>query len=487
MKKQFLSIFLVCLIVLSCFTGCEVSSSSEITTSIIKATSATTSVDSSVLISLQARVGSNAGSTGHTASLGADISVKSTFEPFAYFGEYYSNITVDGVTTREDKEYYVLGNEDGGYTRYEYDDATEEWKKVTLTREEEFALPLKTCVIQDWGHFLSYLEYEEAAEIKGTAAHQFKGQIPAVFIQDLIGHRVFGSFLFSLEHILSDTIECVAYFNAETFLPIALELNFTNSFKVSDMLIDSGTITVEYKSWNTVPEIDLPKKVTIAATDETADFYASYYAWNLFLPYVNGANGSTGSSALLNTASWDSFKMRIDKNMLELPVRCRTLYDMGYTVAPEYSSYIVEANSVVRDVPIQRGGDEFYCSFYNLETYSQPIVDCSIGCIDFYSANIPNGSITLFLPGDIALGVTRDALVSAYGEPTSLEPGFSIDTYTWHGATDNQSLVCEVSPVNNRVIRIRLENMPVIVSTDAEQTDSTTETTAPTVADDNAG
>ncbi len=468
MKKRFLSMLLICSLILGCFTGCQTEEEVDLTVIpgyIEAAVNAATSVEAAVAVDIQARVGTSASSSGHNASLGSDITVTSTNNPFTYHGEYYSNILVDGVSTREDREYYVVQDEDKNYIRYEYSDETEEWIKDTLTREEEMGLPLKTCVIQNWDKFFASMTCEkDTVSISNRFAYLFKGEVSAMFIQELVGDKVFGSFLYSTEQLMEDSIPCTAYFDAETYLPIEIELDFTDSFIVNDMMFDSAVITAEYSEWNEIPTIELPKKINIVASDETAKFYAGYYAWNLFLPYINGASnesGSAGNAGLSFTTSWETYQIRIDQGMTALPLSYQSLHGLGYEISSTYASNIIEPNSVIENVPVMKGRDEILCSFYNPDTSPKPIVDCSIGCIDVRAAGIINNGISVYLPGEITLGVTRAALESAYGMPEQKTEGFSADTYLWNGDSEGQSFMAEISPVSDQVIRIRLENIPI--------------------------
>ena len=475
MKKRAISLLLLCAMIIGCFAGCaskDETNISDIPEAIKAAVSTATSVEASVLIDIQARVGTSAVSSGHTASLGADITVTSTNNPFSYHGEYYSNILVDGVSTREDKEYFVVQDERGDYIRYEYFDDTEEWTKSTLTREDTLALPLKTCLIQNWDQFLLGLTCDpNTVSIANKTAYLFTGKVPAIFIQELVGDKVFGSFMFSVEQLVEDDIPCTAYFDAETFLPIQIELDFTDSFIVNDMMIDSAVITATYNQWSQMTAIELPKKVNIIATDETAQFYAGYYAWNLFLPYINNTSGETssaGNAGLSFAVSWETYQIRIDKGMTSLPLTYESLHNLGYDISSSYAMNILEPNSVIKDVPVMKGRDEILCTFYNPDTSPKPITDCSIGCIDARASGIVQNGISIYLPGEITLGVTRAALESAYGAPDEKSEGFSADTYIWRGGRDGQSFLAEISPVSDQVIRLRLENMPIVEQPPAE-------------------
>lgn len=490
MKKRVLSLLLVCVTVLGCFTGCAGSSKSkvDVPTEIIAAVGKATSVQASVGVAMQARVGTNSSSSGHNASLGADITVTSTKEPFAYHGEYYSNILVDGVSTREDKEYYVVQDE-GNYTRYEYTDGTEEWNKSSVSRADAMALPLKTCLIQNWDVLLNSLVCQnETVTLGNKAAYKFEGKVPAIFIQELVGDKVFGSFMYSVEKLLNDSIPCVAYFDAETFLPIKIELDFEDSFIVNDMFIDEATITAEYSKWNEIDAIELPKKISIVSSDKEAEFYATYYAWNLFLPYINGNskdNSSGNNSNLSFSAAWNTFQLRIDNGMTKLPFTYEDLHNLGYNIATTYSSNILEPNCVIKDVPVKKGKDEILCSFYNPDTTPRPIIDCSIGSVDIKAASLPQNSINIYFPGEITLGVTRKAIEAAYGKPTSSVQGFSSDTLTWTSKdNEGQFFLVEVSPITNEVIRIRLENIPISPRETTEAGPSEAETIAEDVPEE---
>ena len=468
MKKRMTAVILFCAILIGSLGGCGMREDPQIAvcSGIISAVDQATSVEASVGIDIQARVSSSGSSSGHNTSLGADITVLSTKDPFSYHGEYYANILVDGVSTREDKEYYVVRDEND-FIHYEYTDETEQWSKTVLTREETMALPLKTCLIQNWEPFLnSMLCDRNTVSINDREAYLFTGDVPAIFIQELIGDKVFGSFLYSVEHLLDDRIPCTAYFDAETYLPIQIELDFTDAFIVNDMIIENAVITACYSKWSETSEIELPKKIGIVASDKTAEFYATYYAWNLFLPYVGAEtqrDPHAGNAGLSFTSSWETYQLRIDQGMTALPLTFESLHNLGYSISPFYSSNILEPNSILRNVPVQKGRDEILCTFFNPDVSPRPIIDCSIGSIDIRASGVPYNGISIFLPGEITLGVSRAALESAYGKPDQKTQGFSSDTYIWFGAGEGQSFTAEISPMTDEVIRICLENVPIMV------------------------
>lgn len=450
-------------------TGCsdDVSEQEETTTAILDATSAAQSVETSISLVMDARIGSAGSVDGHTASLTSDITIASNTNPTAYHAEIFSRMLVDGATTRENLEYYVVP-EDNDMVQYEYEEAKDEWARTTLTREEAISVSARTGVMTDWLTFLEGAErlneLDSDDNDETPADLEYSGKIDASFLQEVFGNKIFGTFMYSTERLLQDNIPYVLIIDGDTHLPKKLAFDFKDSFIVSDMTFDTAEVTVNYTKWNDVERISVPKKVSIVASDPDADFYNSYFAWNLFLPYIHGQteqNGGAGNQGLSFVSSWDTFQVRIDQGMTQLPLQYEDLNKLGYSIDSSASSTILEGNSYVENIPVLKGTDKILCTFYNPETTPQPIINCGIGSIDVIASNIVQNSISVFLPGEVTLGITRDALESAYGKPAESSSGFSADTYIYKGENENQQLLVEISPVSNCVIRLQLKNIPL--------------------------
>lgn len=444
--------------------GCN-SSKEKAPTSFSEALSQVTSVEASVQLDIQ---GNASGSDGnHNASIGADMTITSVLtETPTYHMESYSRITVDGVGSRDDEEIYVV-KEGSDYIQYEYVASSDEWQKHVLTKAEALSTASKTAFFPDFQAMLDTLTLDDTKELEdGTKKMIYSGDISKSYLQNIFGNnKVFGSFMTSVENLLQNSIHCQLTVDGSTYLPDSLVMDFSNSWSKSDMRFDTSTVTIQYSNWNKVSEIETPKKVTVVATDPNEEFYNTYYAWNLFLPYVGGNStsqqGSAGNSNQTFSASWQTYQVRIDGGMTSVPLSVEDLQKIGYSIEERYSSMLIEPNQYKDGVVLTKNKDEVTVSVYNPDTAAQPVASCMIGCIDLNAADIPENGIVVYFPGEVTLGMTGEALTSAYGQPDEKVESFSSDSYVWHGEGELQSFEAEVSPVTGKVIRLKISNIPV--------------------------
>ena len=465
----FLSLILIASLLTSCSSSDDVGESQE---SLLEVLETVKSVETSILLELDVHTGTSGLPGSHTASINSDVTLSAHLNPISYYGEYFSRIVVDGVNTREDRKYYVLPAEDE-YHRYEYVDETDTWTVSTLTKAQEMALPLQTGFITNWPELMETLQpSNEKIDLgEDVSAVVYSGEVKTDIFQDLFGNNIFGSFLYSMEYLLTDEIPCKAIFDEETGMPLELHLDISQSFIVEDMTVDYGVITVKYSNINHVDEIEVPKQVTIVASDPAQEFYRSYYLWNLFLPYMNTASsvGTIGNTGLSFESKWNTFQVRIDDGMTALPLNYSDLNNIGYILSGGYLNGTLEPNKYEEFIPLTKGSDTLYCTFYNDQTTVQPYSACKVVALDLRASDCPSNSIQMYLPGEITMGVTRDALLSAYGQPDSETNGFSTDTYVWYNTGADgvsimqQSFTAEISLVSGKLSRMYLKNIPVNV------------------------
>lgn len=467
MKKRIFSVFLTLVLALGVFTGCDASTaaSANPVANTIELVSEASSVETSITVDLAARVVSNTSSNGHKASLSSFITINSNDSPLAYHADLFSHISVDDVESTEEKEYYVVPSEDSdAYLKYEYLADTDKWEMYEMPASEVMALPTKTGVNFDWSALTAKINLaSESVESNKIDCSLYTGETNAEILQYFFGNPIFDSFMYSVEMLLTDKIPFDIYINNETKYPVEIVFDISKSFIVSDMTFDKAEITVKYDNWNAVPEIEVPKKISVVASEPVKNLYNSFFAWNLFLPYVNGITSSnpSGSSGGTFQSLWNTYQFRLDDYLSALPIAYEDLTKLGYKVDSNKSTLIIDPNQYVENIAVFKGTDKIICTFFNDTTSAQPITACKIGSIDLSVANNSTNSITLYLPGEIHLGVSKDDIYAAYGSPNDVTTSFAADLCTWNGEDERHCLIAEISPATQQVIRIQLKNIPV--------------------------
>ncbi|MBR4942091.1 MAG: hypothetical protein IKZ19_08855 [Clostridia bacterium] len=464
--KRLFSLILAVSCVLSLLTACGSSKDSKegerAPALLTEALSAVTTSEVSMTLDMQGSI-SDAGGARHTAGISSDMTISSSFDPMACSVDGYSSILVDGAMSREPLSVYILP-EETNYVEYSLGDNSDEWIKRILPRSEILSLPAKTGVLTDWYFFMKNLTHTDTIVNEDeTESLVYTGTVDSSILNELYANGIFGSFMKSVEWLLKDDIDCTFYVDAETNLPERIVLDFSEAFTVTDMVFSSATITVEYLDWNTGAEISIPKKYAVVAADPDEIFYSTYFAWNLFLPYVGGdaVTGSQTGAGSSFQSNWETYQMRIDGGMTSIPFAFEDLKRLGYIVNDQYADIIIEPNQYYNGVTVNKGNDKIVCTFYNDATTAQPIAECKIGAVDISASDQKDNGIQIYLPGEVTLGITEEALLSAYGDPDDTVSGFSCDTLTWRGTGELQSLTAEISPATGQLIRLCLQNIPV--------------------------
>lgn len=410
--------------------------------------------------------GSYTGSQNHSASIGSDITVQATFLPHpAYHAESFSRIIVDGATTREDRETYVVP-EGANYVSFDYKADTEKWQRQPMTNADAQSIRCKVAFPSDWEKFMEKMSKSSSESASnGDEIYIYTGTVNKNVLQEIFGNNIFGTFMYSVQQLLDDEINCTLRVNSVTMLPIQFDLEFEQSWTVNDMSFDTATVTVKYTNFNSIAMIEVPKKISVVADDPETEFYSTYYAWNLFLPYIGGQlspeSGSSQSGQQHFASAWDTFQIRIDGGMTKIPLPFEDLKKVGYMLNENQSSIIIEANKYLEDVVVLKGEDQIVCTFYNDDTVPQPIANCKIGSISINAADQKHNGIVIYLPGEVTLGILQENLLSAYGEATETVSAFASDTLIWKGESEQQWFEAEISPVTGRVIRLEVANIPV--------------------------
>lgn len=462
-KRSKLFMVLICSGALA-LSGCGASTSSNLQDSMQEALDNVTYVESTITLNLQGQTSNS--EKVHTAGVVSEMKVDSSYNPIAIYSEAVSRITVDDKVTREYKEVYYVPDEVGDYYTYTLNEGDEEWSKTLMSEEEIMALPVKAALLRDYASFLKTAAMSnDIILIDDRENYLFEGTLEPKTLQDIFGVNIYGSFMTNVEALLDDNMEALLYIDKETSLPKKLEVHFEDSFSVSDMRFDNAFITIVYDNYNKEEEVEVPNKVSFTAVDTGKKFYDTFYAWNLFLPYVDGeqvVNNNGGSSTSTFKSDWTSYQIRLDDGVTQLPLTYDAMKKLGYELDSSFTQMLVEPNQYIDQVKLLKTNDVLIVSFYNDTTAAKPITECKIGAIDLSIANAPSNGIKLYLPGEVTLNMDRQSLIAAYGEPNNTSTSFAADLLTWYGEDkENQLFQVEINASNNKIIRLHLRNIPV--------------------------
>lgn len=235
------------------------------------------SVETSIMLDIQGRFSNDSDTDNgpHTAAVNSTATIESSYSPLSCHSQFYSSILVDGAVSREEREFYIVP--DGSdYIRYDYVPTSSEWTQSKVLRSDALSVPRKTGLIYDWKDFMRGLNYQETTSSdNGKQYAVYTGQVNKSVFQELLGNNVFGSFIYSLEWLLDDTISCTFYIDLETALPDHFVLNFADSFLPSDMTFTIAELSVNYGEWNNLKAISAPKRVTVVSSNPDAEFYSN--------------------------------------------------------------------------------------------------------------------------------------------------------------------------------------------------------------------
>lgn len=292
-KKIFILLSLVCLSAL--FTGCStvaLADKATVIETLTTNTEAVQSVQTSISFYMEGEYydyneQGEAISTDlppHRASVDSKIDIYSSFDPLAFRSESYSNITVDGFTTQEERYAYTVQS-DSRYIDYECV-GKDEWEKTFVSRPTELSLPKRTGLICDWEDFMAHLEYVETIDnLDEPSMIVYSGRISSTILQEIFTNRIFDNFVSNVEWVLNESVPCTLHLSGETYLPLSFELNLTEEFVTNDVSFSEAKVTVSYSNWDQLGNITVPKKVSVLAEDHSAALYSSFSTRDLFIPY----------------------------------------------------------------------------------------------------------------------------------------------------------------------------------------------------------
>ncbi len=158
-------------------------------------------------------------------------------------------------------------------------------------------------------------------------------------------------------------------------------------------------------------------------------------------PAVSGP--AAQSSELGET--WSSYTVQINDKVLTLPCTYEELEAAGLTLdtddIPE--DYVVNANEY-KMVFFEDANDNYVMAdLVNGTDNAKTIKECLVGGISVTDYGVSEGGITVFFPGGLKIGSTREEMLEKYGNTDDVYEGDNLCIYTWY-AEDTYYSSCEI-------------------------------------------
>lgn len=457
----FLSVFLI--------TGCEGANINKYTKSEFIETipvklSETSSIEAGIYLNIDGSLVKD--STEKNISISSESTVKSLHGPVCIYADTYSKArTSEEAVLKEELESYII-EEDDWYYKYSCKNGMEDWLKTRLSKKEVATIDYNKGVIIDWASFFEGLEQErnsvEFEEQEDKKFFVFKGTVNSDIFQELMPIDIFDGFMGQIEPLLSENIPCTFYVDEDSFLPYKIELDFRDNFISGDMIFDRALFVVEY-SYNEVDSINMPKKISVTAEDQAANFYSNFYAWDVFGAFeqkiaLEGSkdNSTDVKSDTAGKTAWDTGEISINKKDYTIPLAVNTLLSAGMKDVTSSSSVAtVQPGKFFSGYTLQTGNSTITLELKNEGTAAQPFQSCSIVAIDYDEKFVRDDNLSVVFPGGITLGSSVSSVLSAYGEPTNTIQNFDSVSYFW-GIEGKKQLRIDVDDFRDTVVKIVL-------------------------------
>lgn len=158
--------------------------------------------------------------------------------------------------------------------------------------------------------------------------------------------------------------------------------------------------------------------------------------------------------------SWNSYTLEVNGETITLPCSIESMEAAGLNLDTEDTGedYIVNAGEYEMVFFEDEKGNYLMVDLINQTEDPQKIVDCEIGGIYVDSWETEDGSLKVVFPGGVQIGMSKEDLVAAYGEPADVYDGESIQGYTWYdGKSYFKSFSADVDTETGRVNSLRIQ------------------------------
>lgn len=135
----------------------------------------------------------------------------------------------------------------------------------------------------------------------------------------------------------------------------------------------------------------------------------------------------------LGTA-WNSYAVQFNDSVVNLPCTVQDLETLGFALDTEETpeDYIINPGESEFTFVEDTNGNSFMVDMVNDGDSAMKIIECQVGGVYIDDYGVSEGGLTVMFPGGIQVGMTKDEVLSVYGETSDVYEGESMDSYTWY-------------------------------------------------------
>lgn len=361
-------------------------------------------------------------------SMNVDMDIESTMKPEASHMLGSIGMKYVGTDTHMEMEIYEL-EEDG--ICYAYTCANGMWTKAESEKED---ISFKPGTFDDFKDIKdSFVLSEKKTKVEGQECFELKGEMKGEDLSDMFDPSVLGE-LGAQEGITEDTFEdlsipCTVEIYSETILPARITIDLSDAMKGAGneaAAVKEFSMVMTFKEYNKVKEITLPEEAKKAGETEE----------------IKNVDSTAAKGA------WNSFEVQINSASVKLPCTIGDLEGAGLTLDAEDTprDYIVNKQEGVYVYFIDAAGNEIRAMMFNDSGEAKAVTECKVGEISVSTYEVVQGNgLSIIFPEGVMLGMSRDEVVTKYGETDQVNESGGIQYYTWHNETEEYDSSCEIS------------------------------------------
>lgn len=134
--------------------------------------------------------------------------------------------------------------------------------------------------------------------------------------------------------------------------------------------------------------------------------------------------------------TWETYKVQMNDTVLAFPCEIAELEAAGVKLDKEYmpEECMVDAGEYELAYFEDTAGNTVLIDLVNTTEEPLRVTECVAGGITVDEYGLENGGLTVFFPGGISLGMTKEDILKIYGETDDVYEGSALHMYTWYSS-----------------------------------------------------